>query len=328
MVDANEYYVLDNDSFSGSSLNSYSSLSSYSDQSSYSSSLPLATKFNLMFWVFAEGLLLTLFGLRCIEKGNKASRIMAILGLVVGAVALLLQLGLIWEIVPAVEVRGFFSYNLTVMAKITILATIASFMLVGGALIMRIEENEKNIRLLKMCAVICGAGEWITIAIMIFNADSQSLIKLVGVSGILSACCMVCWITALVLSRFNKNDKENGEIKSGEKKNVDEGEAIMGERELKEDKVNSVEMDSQKQNVATDESIQSNNVTEVQEQPAETSAPSLQSDTMPTSFSSGVKLDVSMTDNPIVSEQPSAANNDVQVASGGVQMADGGPQAQ
>ena len=78
---------------------------------------PLYPKFQGMFWIFAEALLVAVLALRCIEKGGKASRILAMIGLGFGAVSVLLQLLLVWGAFSYMESTGFFSYSLTVMGN-------------------------------------------------------------------------------------------------------------------------------------------------------------------------------------------------------------------
>ncbi|MBQ3320991.1 hypothetical protein IJG71_02585 [Candidatus Saccharibacteria bacterium] len=163
-----------------------------------------------MFWVFAGALLIMLLGLRCIEKGNKISRILALIGLGFGVVGLILELALIWELFPLAETAGFYSYNMTVMGKLTVLVMATMIVAIGSALIMRIKESDKLVRILKWVAIGCGCGLWVITVIIIFANDLGNVLsKILGVSGVLMACFMVCWITALIMSRFNRKEEDS-----------------------------------------------------------------------------------------------------------------------
>lgn len=167
---------------------------------------PLYPKFQGMFWIFAEALLIMVLGLRCIEKGNKASRILALIGLGAGAISILLQLLLVWEVFPYMESTGFFSYSLSAMGKITSFATITMIASIVGALVMRIKENEKTVKILKIVAVVSGFGIWLITTIMIFASDLDGISKIMNLEGVFSACFMTGWITALVVSKMNQKD--------------------------------------------------------------------------------------------------------------------------
>ena len=181
---------------------------SYTDVAPYS--IPMVTKFQAMFWIFAEALLVLLIGLRCLEKGNKASRILALIGLGFGAISLILQLALVWELFPVIESTGFFSYSLTAMGKITSFVSITMVAAICGALIMRIKENDKMVRILKLVSICCGAFLWLVEVIIIFSSDYSSISKIFSIAGVVSSCFIVSWITALIMSRFNRNDEKEG----------------------------------------------------------------------------------------------------------------------
>ena len=168
---------------------------------------PLYPKFQGMFWIFAEALLVAVLALRCIEKGGKASRILAMIGLGFGAVSVLLQLLLVWGAFSYVETTGFFSYSLTAMGKFTSFTTVTMIAAIAGALVLRIKVNEKVVNLLRNVAVFSGIGIWLITTIMIFSGDLGELSKILNLEGVFSACFMTGWITALVMSKISRNDQ-------------------------------------------------------------------------------------------------------------------------
>ncbi len=183
---------------------------------------PFFPKFQGMFWIFAEALLVTVLGLRCIEKGGRASRILAMIGLGFGALSVLLQLLLVWEAFPTIESSGFFSYSLSTMGKITSFTTVTMVASIVGALVVRIKGNDKLVSLLKIVSVFSGFGIWLITTIMIFTTDFEDISKIMNLEGVFSACFMTGWITALVLSKINQKDgtKEVGEKKETVTNNI------------------------------------------------------------------------------------------------------------
>lgn len=186
----------------------YSSASSGATASgSLSFSTPMSIKFQLMFWIFAEALLVLLLGLRCIEKGNKVSRILALIGLGCGALSLLLQLGAVWGLFSVVEVTGFFSFGLSAMGKFMSFTTVTMISTICGALIMRIKENENIVKILKWVAFGCGAFLWLVETLIIFSSDFSGLMTLLNITGVAASCFVVSWITALILSKTSNNEQ-------------------------------------------------------------------------------------------------------------------------
>lgn len=171
---------------------------------------PLYPKFQGMFWILAEALLITILGFRCLEKGNKVSRILALIGLGFGAVSIILQLLLVFEAFPYMESLGRYSYGLSVMGKITSFTTMTMVAAIAGALVMRIKEGEKMVGFLKMAAVFSGLGVWIIGTIMIFASDFKYAMKIFNLEGVFFACFVVSCITAWVLSRMHQKDGEDG----------------------------------------------------------------------------------------------------------------------
>ena len=169
---------------------------------------PLYPKFQGMFWILAEALLITILGFRCLEKGNKVSRILALIGLGFGAVSIILQLLLVFEAFPYMESLGRYSYGLSVMGKITLFTTMTMIAAIAGALVMRIKEGEKMVGFLKMAAVFSGLGVWIIGTIMIFASDFKYAMKIFNLEGVFFACFVVSCITAWVLSRMHQKDKD------------------------------------------------------------------------------------------------------------------------
>ena len=165
--------------------------------------MPVSVKAQFTFWIFAGLLLLTLLGLRCIEKGNKVSRVIAVTALGVGVVGAVLQMLMAWQVMPVMESTGTFSYSLSVMAKTTIVISLATIMTISCALIMRIRESEMTVEVLKWVAAGCGLMFWILVTIVIFSSDYSAVDKIFSAGVVLLSCCIVSWVTAWIMSRFS-----------------------------------------------------------------------------------------------------------------------------
>lgn len=207
--------------------------------SGLSFSVPVYTKFQSMFWVFAAVLIIALLGLRCIEKGNKASKILGMVGLGFGVLGAIFQIILIW--VPALLTSGS-SFGLSIMAKITLTVAITTIVAIGGALIIRIKENEKMVKISKWIAIGSGIGIWLVLMILIFGSGIQGITKVLSLGSVLLSCFVVCLITALVLSHFNRNKKEIIEPETGIKEEVKVPEIEVKEEIREEVKVPEVEV--------------------------------------------------------------------------------------
>ena len=178
--------------------------------SAFGIGMSLTTRFNLMFWVIAGVLIASILAFRCMEKEQGLARIMAIVGLVSCAIAAILQLTLIWGLIGFVESNGLFSYGISVMGKLMLAAMTTTVAAIGGAFVLRIEENGTSIASLKYTAFICGICFWLVTIFMIF-ADTSNLSSLVTkglpLSGVMLAAFVVTCITAVLLSWFNRRDR-------------------------------------------------------------------------------------------------------------------------
>jgi len=185
------------------------------DSSSSSSSLtglPLASRFQLMFWVFAGVLIGAVLGFRCLEKGEKISRIAAWTGMIAGLVAALIQLALIWGLFSIIEVTGLYSAGLSVIGKIMLAATIIALSGIGVGLVSIIEDNGSSIGALKFTAMICGACFCLITVILIFvslSDVSEAFGKALPISGVAASCFVISSFVALLLSWFNRKDAIN-----------------------------------------------------------------------------------------------------------------------
>ncbi len=214
--------------------------------SSFSFSTPMYIKFQAMFWVFAEALIILLLGLRCIEKGNKISKYLAVIGLGFGLCSVILQLAAIWEIIPLLESSGFFSVSLSTMGKITTFVADTTFFAIIGALAMRIKANDKTVSILKLVMACCGLGLWLITVMAIFGLiDSLEAMKIISLGSILLSCFVVSWLSALIISRFNRKDKEGDEIAG-----KDEKEMIIEKVEIKPDEGGFVEAEAVESDLA------------------------------------------------------------------------------
>lgn len=171
--------------------------------------MPLSTKTGLMFSIFAVLLLVVIFGLRCIEKGNKIAKAMATIGLMTGVVAAVFQLLAVWQVFSLVESTGLYSSGLSVMGKIMVALSITTIAAIIGALIMRIKETEKLVKVLKSVAIGCGFGFWLWEMVVVFSGDPNLFNKMLSVAIVLLSCCEVSWAVAFILSRFGRDEKPN-----------------------------------------------------------------------------------------------------------------------
>ena len=171
--------------------------------------MPLSMKTGFMFSIFAVLLLVVIFGLRCIEKGNKIAKAMASIGLMTGVVAAVFQLLAVWQVFSLVESTGLYSTGLSVMGKIMVALSITTIAAIVGALIMRIKETEKLVKVLKSVAIGCGFGFWLWEMVVVFSGDPNLFNKMLSVAIVLLSCCEVSWAVAFILSRFGRDEKPN-----------------------------------------------------------------------------------------------------------------------
>ena len=171
--------------------------------------MPLSMKTGFMFSIFAVLLLVVVFGLRCIEKGNKIAKAMAAIGLMTGVVAAVFQLLAVWQVFSLVESTGLYSSGLSVMGKIMVALSITAIAAIIGALIMRIKDTEKLVKVLKSVAIGCGFGFWLWEMVVVFSGDPNLFNKMLSVAIVLLSCCEVSWVVAFILSRFGRDEKPN-----------------------------------------------------------------------------------------------------------------------
>jgi len=167
---------------------------------------PISAKTQQMFWSFAGLLFLVILGTRCIEKGDKRSKILAMIGLGTGAVGFVLQMLLIWQVFSLTEPTGSFSTGISMMGKITLSIMITAVAMMACAVIMRINENEKIVKVTKWIAMGCGLGFWVIELMAIIQNDYNVAGKLVSAGTALLSCCLICWVVAWVLSRFSSKE--------------------------------------------------------------------------------------------------------------------------
>lgn len=181
-----------------------------SSSSMFSVGISLTTKFNLTFWALAGVLISCILAFRCMEKEEGLPKIMAIVGLASCAIGVVLQLAMIWELVGFIESNGMFSIGITIMGKFMLAAMTTTAAAIGGALVMRIEENGDSITPLKYTALICGICFWLVTVFIIFADASNAgtlLTKGLPLSGVMLAAFVVTCISAILLSWFNRRDK-------------------------------------------------------------------------------------------------------------------------
>ena len=181
-----------------------------SSSSMFSTSISLTTKFSLTFWALAGVLISCILAFRCMEKEEGLPKIMAIVGLASCAIGVVLQLAMIWELVGFIESNGVFSIGITIMGKFMLAAMTTTAAAIGGALVMRIEENGDSITPLKYTALICGICFWLVTIFIIFADASNAgtlLTKGLPLSGVMLAAFVVTCISAILLSWFNRRDK-------------------------------------------------------------------------------------------------------------------------
>ena len=185
------------------------SLISDSSSSVLDSSTPISAKFQLMFWSFGGALLGGILGLRCLEKGSRFVHTLALVGLISGAVSLLLQLLMIWGLIPLVE-SSLFTINITVLGRLMIATLATAVAAIAVGLVGLIKDDGNSISLLKMVSTVCGIGFWaitIVLLFMDFSAMATSIIKALTMLGVMSSCFVVCSVAALILAWFDKKDK-------------------------------------------------------------------------------------------------------------------------
>ncbi len=181
-----------------------------SSSSMFSVGISLTTKFNLTFWALAGVLISCILAFRCMEKEEGLPKIMAIVGLASCAIGVVLQLAMIWELVGFIESNGMFSIGVTIMGKFMLAAMTTTAAAIGGALVMRIEENGDSITPLKYTALISGICFWLVTIFVIFADASNAgtlLTKGLPLSGVMLAAFVVTCISAILLSWFNRRDK-------------------------------------------------------------------------------------------------------------------------
>ena len=169
---------------------------------------------------------------------------------------MILQLAAIWEIIPLLESSGFFSVSLSTMGKITTFVTDTTFFAIIGALVMRIKANDKTVSILKLVMACCGLGLWLITVMAIFGLiDSLETMKIISLGSIFLSCFVVSWLSALILSRFNRRDKEGDEIAG-----KDEREMIIEKVEIKPDEGGSIEAEAVESDLAGAEMVESETV--------------------------------------------------------------------
>jgi hypothetical protein len=133
-------------------------------------------------------------------------------GLGFGALGVLFQFLLLWEIFPLLEYNGLASYGMSPLVKITSFVTMTMVASIVGALVMLINENEKMIDLLKIVAVFSCFGIWLIGSILLFSEDYTNITKFLNLEGVFLACFMMSWITALVMSKINSRERSDKEV--------------------------------------------------------------------------------------------------------------------
>ena len=134
---------------------------------------------------------------------------MATIGLMTGVVAAVFQLLAVWQVFSLVESTGLYSSGLSVMGKIMVALSITTIAAIIGALIMRIKETEKLVKVLKSVAIGCGFGFWLWEMVVVFSGDPNLFNKMLSVAIVLLSCCEVSWAVAFILSRFGRDEKPN-----------------------------------------------------------------------------------------------------------------------
>lgn len=245
--------LLDALAWAGTILFAQPSTSSYS----YSTDISISVRLGVMFWIFAGALITAVFGFRCLSKGERTSKILAIIGLISCGVAMLLQLLLVWGIIPFVEASGMMSVGVSAMGKFMFVATTTATAAILCALVAKINENGPLIAPLKYTALVCGICFWLATTLMIFvDASSfQTLFtKGLPLSGVLLAAFVVTGITAVLMSWFNRKDLIDELIAA----NAKVGEDYIGMDEIM--KKSAEEKAKKEKELASREPLQDNNM--------------------------------------------------------------------
>ena len=147
-----------------------------------------------------------LLGLRCIEKGNKTAKAMAIVGLITGLFSAILQLLAAWQVFSLTDSDGLSSLGVPLMVRIMLNVTLTTAVAIICAMIMRIRESEMMVKILKWVAIGCGLVSWLLIVVLLFLDDGHLLGKVMGVSSITQSCGLISWIVAFMMSKFGKSE--------------------------------------------------------------------------------------------------------------------------